>query len=289
MKIDGWKKAAIAILLSVVALWITAPYWPWGDIHHLDNLFSPVNALFSALAFVGLIITIYLQSRGLELQREELKATRDELHATAEANQTIVSDSKVTALINLYLFFYDGSNFGKTREKASFVLHKMIEHEDYYHYIFGRWAIAARGYENVSERHQHQFQKIYSPNSELDFDTFKQIDSEHRDKFFDLLNFFNLLSVRSIPKEYYQKVDFNYAQWRQILWWYAFRVEAEFYNDMELKKFCTKIALKDSLVKLDDMFDFESPSNLQDVFQFPTVRDLLKRKAETTDSQRIIN
>ena len=45
-----------------------------------------VNALVSALAFAGVIVTLYLQNRDLNLQREEMKLQRQEF---AEENKTI--------------------------------------------------------------------------------------------------------------------------------------------------------------------------------------------------------
>lgn len=44
--------------------------------------FGAVNALFSGLAFAGLIYTIILQRRDLKLQRQDLKLQRDELALT---------------------------------------------------------------------------------------------------------------------------------------------------------------------------------------------------------------
>ena len=43
------------------------------------DMFGAVNALFSGLAFAGLIITLILQKTELGLQREELEQTREEL------------------------------------------------------------------------------------------------------------------------------------------------------------------------------------------------------------------
>lgn len=43
------------------------------------DMFGAVNALFSGLAFAGLIITLFLQRQELGLQREELEQTREEL------------------------------------------------------------------------------------------------------------------------------------------------------------------------------------------------------------------
>ena len=42
-------------------------------------MFGGVNALFSGLAFAGILIALYMQKHELELQREELSATREEL------------------------------------------------------------------------------------------------------------------------------------------------------------------------------------------------------------------
>lgn len=44
--------------------------------------FGAVNALFSGLAFAGLIYTIILQRRDLELQRHDLAIQRQELQLT---------------------------------------------------------------------------------------------------------------------------------------------------------------------------------------------------------------
>lgn len=50
-------------------------------------MFGAVNALFSGLAFAGIIYTILPQRRELELQREELRATRTELARSASAQE----------------------------------------------------------------------------------------------------------------------------------------------------------------------------------------------------------
>lgn len=51
------------------------------------DAFGSVNALFSGLAFVGLVYAILLQRRELELQRKELRETRAELKGSREAQE----------------------------------------------------------------------------------------------------------------------------------------------------------------------------------------------------------
>lgn len=76
------------IALGVIALWagtgfllydatMTTPIW--GERGTFGDMFGSINALFSGLAFAGLIFTVLLQRQELQLQRHELKLQRDEI------------------------------------------------------------------------------------------------------------------------------------------------------------------------------------------------------------------
>lgn len=89
------------ILLSVGVIGLFAFSWWWlatiiNDPEkqgQFGDQFGAVNALFSGLAFAGLIFTIILQKKELALQREELSQTKDELRGQkeqlAEQNKTL--------------------------------------------------------------------------------------------------------------------------------------------------------------------------------------------------------
>jgi hypothetical protein len=80
------------------------------------DLFGGLNALFTGLAFAGVICTILLQSNELKLQRDELKLQRDELrlnreelHRSADAQlqqvkrlEAAAELSAVSTLANVY-------------------------------------------------------------------------------------------------------------------------------------------------------------------------------------------
>ena len=80
------------ILLSVGVVGLFGLSWWWlatkiGDPEkqgQFGDQFGAVNALFSGLAFAGLIFTIILQKKELALQREELTQTREELKGQKE-------------------------------------------------------------------------------------------------------------------------------------------------------------------------------------------------------------
>ena len=74
---DYWLVAFLIVVLWLavsVALYI----WKGKDAGAIGDIFGAVNALFSGLAFGGLIFAILLQREELELQRNELRDTRRE-------------------------------------------------------------------------------------------------------------------------------------------------------------------------------------------------------------------
>lgn len=65
----------------VVLAWILTWYFlkDHAERGTFGDMFGSVNAIFSGLAFVGVIYAILLQSKELKLQRKELRFTREEL------------------------------------------------------------------------------------------------------------------------------------------------------------------------------------------------------------------
>jgi len=78
----------VVALLTVMGLWLLTPLLVrvfFDDLverGQFGDLFGSVRALFSGLAFVGLVFAILLQSQELSLQREELRLQRAEMKAS---------------------------------------------------------------------------------------------------------------------------------------------------------------------------------------------------------------
>ena len=73
----------------------------WQTRGQVGDSFGALNALFSGLAFAGLIATILLQSKELALQRKELVLQRREMVASREelANQARVQRALYLATV----------------------------------------------------------------------------------------------------------------------------------------------------------------------------------------------
>lgn len=93
VKTPSHATIATVVGIAIVAIQVTVggfvyallPDWPSRG--QFGDVFGAVNALFSGLAFTGLIYTVFLQREELSLQRKELELTRQELKRTAQAQE----------------------------------------------------------------------------------------------------------------------------------------------------------------------------------------------------------
>lgn len=80
-----WVLIAIVIIVIMGAWYLIDYNIPDNSIRgQFGDKFGSVNALFSGLAFAGLIYTIILQRNDLQLQKKDLELTRKELEGQKE-------------------------------------------------------------------------------------------------------------------------------------------------------------------------------------------------------------
>lgn len=74
-----FKIGIVLIAISIVFPFIVNYFFSsWGDSGTFGDTFGALNALFSGLAFAGVIVTILIQRSELQLQRTEMQETRKE-------------------------------------------------------------------------------------------------------------------------------------------------------------------------------------------------------------------
>jgi hypothetical protein len=117
------RKTSLSTLnISIIALFIVVILWGlnwyvgikspcfsnWSDRASFGDMFGVVSALFSGLAFAGIIITIFLQTKELALQRQELEDTRTEIRG--QKDQLIIQndDNKFFQLLTIHNQIIDG-------------------------------------------------------------------------------------------------------------------------------------------------------------------------------------
>lgn len=98
----NYKNYIVWSVIGVIAVWaFTFLLYFINDSEErgqFGDMFGAVNALFSGLAFAGLIITLILQREELSLQRDELKQTRKEFE---DQNKTMKRQRFENTFFNL--------------------------------------------------------------------------------------------------------------------------------------------------------------------------------------------
>ena len=127
----------ILIVLIVAVIVIYASSWALVD-YFLDHnergtfgdKFGAVNALFSGLAFAGLIFTIVLQRKELSLQREELQLTRKEMEEQTAEFEKQNSTLRLQRFENT--FFQLLSQFESVTDNLSFSYMEDLSYQECY-------------------------------------------------------------------------------------------------------------------------------------------------------------
>lgn len=96
----------VTIPIVVILLWVYNYFflisWENSLRGTIGDMYGPINALFSGLAFCGIIFTISLQRKELKLQREELTNTRKEFEIQNETLKIQRFENTFFNLLNLH-------------------------------------------------------------------------------------------------------------------------------------------------------------------------------------------
>jgi hypothetical protein len=235
----GYYKGWLLILLPLV---IVGLFW-WSLLRCLpdgnSNSVDTVNSLFSALAFAGLLIAIYLQRNELMLQRNELRSTRAEFEVQ---NQTLKKQRFENTLFSLISLHHEIAN-------GLFLNDSGVEFK-------GR-AVIRQAYLTFSGAYQQECRQFPKPLNDLDDvqpyrsqiskvygDTYRRYEehlSHYLKNFNTIVRFVKQsdLITDSEREEYYRIVKSQINSYEILLLYYHFHVgiashEKELFNDLLL-------------------------------------------------------
>lgn len=100
----GFAVTATVVSYAVIVIYLTWPISKFSTANAgvFGDSFGILTALFSGLAFAGIIITILLQRIELKLQRQELRDNRKEFAKSAVAQERNAQLVALTTLLNEY-------------------------------------------------------------------------------------------------------------------------------------------------------------------------------------------
>ncbi|MBB5620889.1 hypothetical protein HDE69_001942 [Pedobacter cryoconitis] len=216
---------------------LQADWGTFGD--YIGGLLNPFISLLTLLvtSYIAYILFTYESRRDAQSKEE----------------------GDVKSFMELYQFFM-GIEFRAVRTMAWDILKKAIANDKYRDFIvkenyvsryIGRQSRADvyREFKGVFYQKDHL---IYS--QEDNESAFLKQEAFDRNNVDILINFFQLLSFKNVPENYYKICDFYYDTWRPVLYWYATQLENAYLLLEENKRFNNPPNLLEALKKLDERF-----------------------------------
>lgn len=166
-------------------------------------------------------------------------------------------EADVKSFMELYQFFIS-NEFREARTTAWDILKKAIANDSYRDFVVRENYVSR--YINRKPRPDvySEFAEILYPKEEqleqLKQAAFLKREAMDRNKIDVIINFFQLLSLKDVPEDYYKVCDFYYDTWRPVLYWYATELKAAYDKLAENKKYNNPPTLLEALTKLDNRF-----------------------------------
>jgi len=91
-------------VVIIIALWIGSGYfihsYSYDNRGSFGDMFGAINALFSGIALVGIVLSIYFQNKELGNQKEEMRLTRQEFQHSRFTNVIFKKISFINDVLN---------------------------------------------------------------------------------------------------------------------------------------------------------------------------------------------
>lgn len=221
----------------------------------INDAFNSLNALFAGLAFLGVILTVFLQM-------EELQDTRKELTRTSDANQQMAKDSKAKSVLDLYQAFCS-PYFQDVKSSSMRVFAAMVLNEDYRRYVVSRFFVAEQ-LQLPSEVPQNVLD-IFEVN---DFSSFKKREAADRYKLDELLNFFSILTSRPDQDSVIRHCDFFYPWWRPYFLMVSVLQKVHYENNESIRNYHNQLNFPIVLEKLDEIYGYTPINEEEEMWDF---------------------
>ena len=235
----------LIILMVWMMAYIISRYVALADVSEPTNtIFNMVNVLFTALAFTGVIGSLYYQT--VESRR---------------ASKELVERS----ILELFTI-YTSSDFQKTKDNAFFCLLLAVKDSQYARFLTSRlFPIERQPFPDSVLAHYKALKPELSNKSR---DEIVDYDRAARLKLDDALNFFAMLSHKEAAKDVIQHVDFAYDWWRPTLWLIAQLQKENRAKHQSIQHYCRNPLLHATLGQLDAMYDYPLLTSDEEVYRY---------------------
>ena len=163
------------------------------------------------------------------------------------------NEADVKSYLELYQYFV-GPEFREKRHVAWNVVRRAIENPEYADFVAKENFVCRYTDRMTRTLVFNKFKDIYKKEKFSDKQLFLNRESEDRHKLDAVVNFFQLLAVKDVPKDNHKVCDFYYDSWRPVLCWYAKLLEVGYLKFPENSQYNNQPNLRATIEMLDKKY-----------------------------------
>lgn len=234
MRLSG-KYAALIVMITIFAVWAAA--YPLAQLLPRDTFsdpFEPVynglNVLFTALAFGGVIVTLFFQADEARIARREAVE-----RSIFEMFQTFTSP-----------------DFQDVKDRAYLVLLTAVKDRAYGEFLASRLFVVEQ--QRLPEASRALVRSLDPTKNDLSDEALGHADRNDRLRLDNMINFFNMLAQRESSGTVVKHFDFAYDWWRPVLWIIAQFQLQQYEASPTIRQYCRNPLLSSTLRTLDAVY-----------------------------------
>ncbi|HWV11553.1 MAG TPA: hypothetical protein VN156_18545 [Pseudomonas sp.] len=256
MRLSG-KYAALIVMIAIFAVWAAA--YPLAQLLPRDTFsdpFEPVynglNVLFTALAFGGVIVTLFFQADEARIARREAVE-----RSIFEMFQTFTSP-----------------DFQDVKDRAYLVLLTAVKDRAYGEFLASRLFVVEQ--QRLPETSMALVRSLAPEKQDLDDKALVHADRNDRLRLDNMINFFNMLAQRESSGTVVKHFDFAYDWWRPVLWIIAQFQLQQYEASPTIRQYCRNPLLSSTLRTLDAVYGHAPLNTAAEVWAYINTHPKLK-------------
>jgi len=251
------KYAALIVMIAIFAVWAAA--YPLAQLLPRDTFsdpFEPVynglNVLFTALAFGGVIVTLFFQADEARIARREAVE-----RSIFEMFQTFTSP-----------------DFQDVKDRAYLVLLTAVKDRAYGEFLASRLFVVEQ--QRLPETSMALVRSLAPEKQDLDDKALVHADRNDRLRLDNMINFFNMLAQRESSGTVVKHFDFAYDWWRPVLWIIAQFQLQQYEASPTIRQYCRNPLLSSTLRTLDAVYGHAPLNTAAEVWAYINTHPKLK-------------
>lgn len=258
-------KQGLAVMFFILLIWVIAypisrsiPTETFND--PFAHVYNSLNVLFTALAFGGVVVSLFLQSEQIEsARREETERSVFELFMTYSGKDfQPVKDASFKVLLAAV----------KNRQYAEFVASRLFVVEQIKDLPLSVIPVYRELNRSATENEQIAGADAFAGGATTITKEMVAIERAERLMLDNMLNFFAMIAQRKSSADVIKHTDFDYDWWRPALWLIG-QIQRERYEAFkQIEAYCKRPLVASTLRDLDKIYGHAALNTREEVWEY---------------------